>query len=467
MVQQFLRAAAHERLGTAQVLFKDGSQNKANGNRHDGQLHGTDHNCDQAKVQQAPHIKHAVAAAKCAHTAHAQDDGHQQVLRSRQNLDKTLDAEQHEEQHEQRGQADDEVDGIHQSAALIKDQRARGDTVDDQAAQQDRRDAIAGDTQRQQGNHCTANRCVVCRLRGNHAVHDASTKLFRGLGTVLDRGIGHDAGCTAADTGQDANAGADKCRDKEVDDLALEFLPGETQTMDLIHGGVLNDDFLGLDDFLRHSHDLRHCIQADQNDQLLEAGLHIHTAKVITHDTVKSTDAERGKDDTQQRCCQTFDHIFACQRNDQRQGENGQCAILKCTKLDRDSCQIGRNDHQGDQTKDGTEEREEDAGAQRLCALALARHGRAVKCSDHRSGRAGNIQQNRGDQAAGDAANVQRHQQCNGSVVAHCKSHRQADGNSHRCSQPGDRTKNSADQGACCHQYDAQRITEHHGEAFH
>ncbi len=21
--------------------------------------------------------------------------------------------------------------------------------------------------------------------------------------------------------------------------------------------------------------------------------------------------------------------------------------------------------------------------------------------------------------------------------------------------------------GACCHQYDAQRITEHHGEAFH
>ncbi len=90
--------------------------------------------------------------------------------------------------------------------------------------------------------------------------------------------------------------------------------------MDLIHGGVLNDDFLGLDDFLRHSHDLRHCIQADQNDQLLEAGLHIHTAKVITHDTVKSTDAERGKDDTQQRCCQAFDHIFACQRNDQRQG---------------------------------------------------------------------------------------------------------------------------------------------------
>ena len=105
VVQQFLRAAAHERLGTAQVLFKDGSQNKANGNRHDGQLHGTDHNCDQAEVQQAPHIKHAVAAAKCAHTAHAQDDGHQQVLRSRQNLDKTLDAEQHEEQHEQRGQA--------------------------------------------------------------------------------------------------------------------------------------------------------------------------------------------------------------------------------------------------------------------------------------------------------------------------------------------------------------------------
>lgn len=185
--------------------------------------------------------------------------------------------------------------------------------MDDQAAQQDGCDAVTGDAKGQQGDHCAADGSVVCSFRSHDAVHNAGAELFRSLGAVLDSGVGHDTGSTAADAGQDADAGADGGCDEEVADLALELLPGEAQTMDLIHGGVLLHDNFGFHDLLGNAYHFRDGVPGDQDHQLLEAGLHVHAAEIVADDAVEGGDAEGGEHDAQKGSCQTLDHILAGQ----------------------------------------------------------------------------------------------------------------------------------------------------------
>ena len=92
---------------------------------------------------------------------------------------------------------------------ILVQQRAGLEPMDDEGAQQDGRDGVAGHPQGQERNHGAAGAAVVGRFGSRHAFNHTGTELFRRLGGALGFAVG-DKGCDVpARTGNGADEGTD------------------------------------------------------------------------------------------------------------------------------------------------------------------------------------------------------------------------------------------------------------------
>ena len=351
---------------------------------------------------------------------------------------------------------------------LPEDQGAGLNALHDQGTQQQSGGGVAGDAQGQQGDDGAAHGGVVGRFRGHHAVDDAGAELLGVLGLVLGDGIGQHVGRSGADTGQDAQTDADQGAADAVGYLREELLQAEPKALDVKvgdDGGLLAGR--GLVAILRRQQDLRDGEHAHQHGEDVEAAVQGVGAEGIAAHRVDGSQAHCGQHQTDDAGDQALDQVLLGQGDDQCQGEDGDGEILPGAELDGDVGQGGRDTHQGQQAEDGAHKGEHDAHAQGLARLTLPGQGGAVQTGGHRGRGAGDVQQDGGDQAAGDAADVQGHQGGLALGGRHAIGHGQEHGDGHGGGQSGDTAEQDANQGAHKDPHHSRGVEQDGGNALH
>ena len=186
-----------------------------------------------------------------------------------------------------------------------------------QAAEQHRRCAVAGDTKRQQWDHCAANNCIIGGLAGNNALHAARTVLFRVLGTGLFHAVSKKSGSTATNPRQNSDRRANQRRDGHVADIIFEFLQAKAKALDLLR--LTNGHILGVDCLKGCRRDLGDSIETDKQCQQLEAAGKIDIAESEALHAVNGTEANGRKHQAECTGDQALDHILTGKRNDQHE----------------------------------------------------------------------------------------------------------------------------------------------------
>ena len=406
--------ALGEHQAAAQIGLCSAAQNKAEDERCRGNVEAAEHIADHAEQQHGTYVKNTAGVAIGAHGAEGKDHGQQHVLGNGQNLYKNTQTVEFDQDHHDRSDDHSGEDRIDQICMVGKEQGTGRQLMECKAAQQNGGNGVTGNAQREQRDHCTADRGVVGALGGNDTIHNAGTEQLGMLGLILGHNIGENVGCTAADAGENADTDTDQGRAEEVGELLPEFLHAETEALDALGVGCGDRKAIVKLGLLSGVEQLGYGKQADEHGQRGEAAHQSLIAKGKADRGVNGRNAHSGKHKAQYTGKQALDHGAAGQCGDHGQGEKGDSKIFKKAEACGDLGQGGGNENQCENTEHRTQEGENDAAAQRLHALAPLHHGIAVPTGGYRGGSAGDLDQNSGDQAAGDGTDIQAHHERKG-----------------------------------------------------
>ncbi len=367
-------------------------------------------------------------------------------------LDEQAQAVELHEQHHHRGYQQRSEDGVDQRALADEQQRPGLDAVDQKAAEQDRRGGVAGDAQGHQRHHGAADAGVVGGLAGDHAADVALAIGCRLLGALLRDDVGQQVGGAGADARQDAHRQADQARAAGVGQLLAELPEREAEALDVLHAHRADLAARGVPPGFGELDDLGDGEHADHHREHGEAAVQFAEAEGEAAHRLHRGDADGGHGDAEGAGEQPLDHRAGRQGGDQRQGEHRDGEVFVRAEAQRHLGQLRGDEHQRDDAEDGAEKGEHDADAERLHAQALLHQRAAV---EHRGdGRwcAGNLQQDRRDQAAGCGADEQGDQQRQAGLRTHGEGQRQAKGDRHGRGQTGHGAEHDADGDAEKHQ---------------
>ena len=281
--------------------------------------------------------------------------------------------------------------------------------MDHKGPQQHGRHTVAGDAQGQQGDEGAADDCVVGGLGGHHAVHDPSAVLLRVLGGLFGGHPGENTGGGAPDAGQDTDAGTDEGGAQCVPLLPHELLPGESEALDF--KALL--DLSGLShlfDLFSVGQHLRNGKDADQGRQDVKAGGQFVDTEGESLGSINGRHTHQGNDQAQAAGEQSLNHAGARQGGDHREGKEAHAEVLDGGKL-QGNLRHGRgHEHKHQEGEQAAQEGEYHSGTQSLARLTLFGHGGAIEAGGDGGGGAGDVDEDGRDQAAGDPADVERHE---------------------------------------------------------
>ena len=294
-----------------------------------------------------------------------------------------------EDQHEDRGDDQRQVDTVDVLSGLVEDQRTRADGVDLKAAQEDRGNGVARDTHAEQRDHGAADGRVVRGLGSDDAVDDAGTELLRILGTVAGCSVCQETGGGTADAGQDTDADTDQSGDDGVRDLLDELFHGQAVALQFV--------FLLL-------HLVRQVIPAeageddvgdsedtDQEHRDVKAGHQLVVAEGKADHRVDGSHTDHGKGDADQTGDQAVQHVLAGKGGDDGQREDRDCEVIRRAEEKADLRKQRGDEHQGKDTKNGTEEGVQDTDTEGASCLTFLRHGAAVEHGGDGGGSSGDL----------------------------------------------------------------------------
>ena len=355
----------------------------------------------------------------------------------------------HDQVHQDVAAQQGHQDGVPDLRVVGDEQGAHLDALEHEGADEHGGGGVAGDAQAQQGHQGAAGEAVVGGLGGDQALRHAGAQQLGVLGPALGLGVGDEGGRGAAHAGEDAHEGAQQGGADDVDPLALE-VPEEVE-LDLVLDlqGVL----LGVGGVHAHLTLLQHLgdgEQADEHGEELEAALHL-ALQELGHHAVHVVHGElvhHGDEHAQHADPDAAEHLAPGEGGDDGEGEEDDEELLHRGELDGPGGQHGGEQgqhHQGDHAAD---EGGGDAHLQGPLALALQGHGVSVKGGAHRRGGAGDVDENGGDQAAGDAAHVQAQQQVEGHLHGVGVGQGEEHGHGHGGRHAGDCAEDDADDDA-------------------
>ena len=349
---------------------------------------------------------------------------------------------EHEELHEH--EACEE--GVGHIGVLGEQLRSRSQSLDDEAAHQDRGDGFAGDTEGQHRDQGTAGDGVVRGFGAADALDGAVAEVLFVLGELLGVIVAHEAGDGCAGAGQDADdvaddPGADNGRSKH-------FLFGEGKHY-LIR--ELCRFFSLLYGLLREDKDLRHREKTDQRAGDVDA---LGEERLSEHEALRAVDrvkADAGDQQTERAGHKSFDDALAGNTGDDGQAEDAEPELLCRHELQRELRQRGSEEIQGDAAEQTAPEGAPAGGRQRFTGLALQGHLVALDSGRRGSGGAGGVNEDSGDGAAEDSAAVDGAEDNKSGVGGHGEGQRQHQRNAHCGREAGQAADNDAERDTACH----------------
>ena len=409
-----------------------------------------DQKAHNAEEQQAPHVEHAaVEGGVGAHGAHHEHHGVQALLGNEDDLRQQLHREEHDQVHQDIAAQQGHQNGVPDHRIVGDEQGAHLNALEHEGADQDGGGGVAGNTQAQQGHQGAAGQAVVGSLRGDQALGHAGAQQLGVLGPALGLGVGDQGGRGAAHTGQDAHEGAQQGGAEHIDDLPLEVVEKaeldvvlDLQRIILAVGGVHASLTL-----LEHLGDGE---QADEHGEELEAALHLALQELRDH-AVFIVDGElvhHGYQHAQHTDPQAAEHLAPGQGGDDGEGEEDDEELLHGRELDGPAGQDGGEEGQHHQGDHAAHEGGGDADFQGAFSLAPQGHWVSVEGRTHRRRGAGNVDEDGGDQAAGDAAHIEAQQQIEGHLHGVGVGQGEEHGHGHGGRHTGDGAEDDADDDA-------------------
>ena len=279
-------------------------------------------------------------------------------------------------------------------------QQERGDRI---AGEDDRRDGVARHGQRQHRDQRAADTGVVGGFAGHDALHSA---LAKGRLRMLDQALG-------LVVGEEGCHGAARARQRAHERAQhggiQRELPG---TQHVAQADVLMAHAL---DRLAHvpvEDDAEHLGKAEQAYQRghrADAGAQLRNAEDQPRRAHQRVETDHADDQAQRRGDQALDIVLRGDGADRRQAEQREQEVIHRPEPDR---QIGHRlgqQRQRRQAEHAADERVDRRDIQRLVGLPPARERVAVQRRHDGGGRAGDVDQNRGDRAAEHADDVDAH----------------------------------------------------------
>ena len=442
-----------QRDADAQLAFRHAAQHEAQHQRQEREVERRHDRAQDAHAEEDPDVEHAAVEGVAADDAEHHDDGEEDLARQAQGLHHKADAVDEHQQHEDDADEEGQVDEHDQLGIVAHQQGARLQALQHEGAEHHHGGGVAGDAQCQQRDHGATGGSAAGHFRSDDAVGVAGTEGLGFLGRGLGLGVGHDIGQAGAHAGQDADARTDQGGADDVLPLA-EHVQGHTPEFTLREGGV--HDGVGFADAADLDQDLRDGEHTDEHRHDAEAGLEVGDAEVETRHAVGLTQAHAGKQQAQCGRDEALDQRLVGNGDDAAQGEQDEREIFAGAEVQGKGAQRRRQEHQTEEGEDTAEEGRENAVGQGPAGQAFLGHGVCVKGGGHTGGRAGDVQQRGRDQAAGDAADIDGHQQDKAVVHVHAVGDGHQQGHSHGGSQSGKSADDQAAENPANHQHDGK-----------
>lgn len=147
--------------------------------------------------------------------------------------------------------------------------------MDAQSAEQQDGRAVAGNTQRDHRDDCTADGSVVCNLGGKQTLFAAGAKLFRMLRAAFCGAVGDHIGQCRTHTGQEVDEQTNQERTENVELVFQDLLARKIELFDLLIEVVLAATVLCC--IVDHDHAAGE--QTDQDSQGIETTCQIERVK--------------------------------------------------------------------------------------------------------------------------------------------------------------------------------------------
>ena len=397
---------------------------------------------DHAKHDDGLYIEDTVVGCIRTDRAEHEDQRHQDVLRNLQDLYEALDTCPLNDQHDEVADHTCSEDTVYDIRVLYEEKRTGGQAVDQETAEHHRGNTVARDTKHEERDHRTTDGCVICTLRCDDTLWITCTEGFRMLAHVLCGDVSEHTRGGTADTRKDTDAGSDDSCSQCARKPGNELLHGEAEALYLRGRDGLYALCIHL---LCRLQDICDCEDTDESGQLIEASQKIRITEGKTCCTIDRCHTDEAEHQSKETCEEALDHISCREDRHHRECEEADTEVLNRCELQRNVCKHRCEEGQDKEREQGSEEGEDDTDTQCLHRLALLCHRVTIKGGcDGRSGTR-HVEENRGDQSAGDTSDVNRNQGVHTEGGFHAEGQREHQGDGHGCRKTRNRSEDDTD----------------------
>ena len=248
--------------------------------------------------------------------------------------------------------------------------------MQDECAQQQSGDAVTGDAQRQQGDHCRTNDSVVGRLSSSDAFQAALAELFGVLGSTADFVVAEELCHAAADTRHCAQHAGDGRRAQAGGQDADRFFLGDALLVDLAGVVQLTAGNLEITQLLDH---LGQSDEGDHGGQHINAVLQGSRTKGETGDARDCVHTDAGHQQADHTGDKALGQAAAGNTGDQADAHDAQGEVLHGGEVCHQLGDEGGAEQQQDCREQAAEHRSQQRGVQSFFDLALFRQGVAIE----------------------------------------------------------------------------------------